>query len=98
MYDILNIFFPGNAGDSFTYHLGAPFSTRDKDNDYKSNKHCAAYHKGGWWYSNGRESNLNSLYLNGTHKSRANGINWYAWRGDYYSAIKSEMKIRPADF
>ena len=100
MYDILNIimFFPGSAGDSFTYHLGAPFSTRDQDNDYNSGKHNAEVHKGGWWYTTGRDSNLNSLYHNGTHSSRADGINWYKWKGDYYSAIRCEMKIRPADF
>ena len=100
MYDVLNIimFFPGSAGDSFTYHRGATFSARDQDNDYNSGKHNAEVHKGGWWYTTGRDSNLNSLYHNGTHPKRAEGINWDKWKGAYYSAMRSEMKIRPADF
>ena len=100
MHNVLNItlFYPGTAGDSFTSHLGAPFSTKDRDNDYASGKHCAKMSKGGWWYTQCRESNLNSLYHNGSHNSQADGINWNQWKGDNYSAMRSEMKIRPADF
>ncbi|XP_072017600.1 ficolin-2-like [Amphiura filiformis] len=39
----------GGAGDSFTFHNGQAFTTRDADNDaYGSN--CAVSFKGGWWY------------------------------------------------
>ncbi|XP_020604814.1 ryncolin-2-like [Orbicella faveolata] len=87
----------GTAGDSFTYHRGAPFSTKDQDND-EDDRHCAATFKGGWWYQTCRRANLNGLYHPGQHASHADGINWRDWKGDYYSAKRSEMKIRPADF
>lgn len=60
--------------------------------------HCAVTFKGGWWYTRCRDANLDGIYHNGTHKSRADGINWYHWRGDIYSAMKSEMKTRPTEF
>jgi len=91
------IVYPGTAGDSFTYHRGAPFSTKDQDND-EDDRHCAATFKGGWWYQTCRRANLNGLYHPGQHASHADGINWRDWKGDYYSAKRSEMKIRPADF
>ena len=87
----------GNAGDSFSYQRGALFSTKDQDNDPDA-RHCAATFKGGWWYKYCRKANLNGLYHNGSHQSYADGINWRLWKGDYYSAKRSEMKIRPADF
>ena len=87
----------GTAGDSFAYHRGAPFSTKDKDNDADS-RHCAVTFKGGWWYISCRHANLNGLYHHGQHSSHADGINWQHWKGDNYSAKRSEMKIRPADF
>ena len=91
------IVYPGTAGDSFSYQRGAPFSTKDRDND-PDNRHCAVTFKGGWWYTTCRQANLNGLYHHGTHKSHADGINWQHWKGDFYSAKRSEMKIRPADF
>ena len=89
--------YSGTAGDSFSSHRGAPFSTKDRDNDADS-RHCAVTFKGGWWYIACRNANLNGLYHHGPHKSHADGINWQHWKGDYYSAKRSEMKIRPADF
>ena len=73
------------------------FSTKDQDND-PDKRHCAVTFKGGWWYSLCRQANLNGLYQPGPHSSHADGINWYHWKGDYYSARRSEMKIRPVDF
>ena len=87
----------GTAGDSFSFQRGAPFSTKDQDND-PDKRHCAVTFKGGWWYSLCRQANLNGLYQPGPHSSHADGINWYHWKGDYYSARRSEMKIRPVDF
>jgi len=89
--------YPGTAGDSFAHHRGAPFSTKDQDNDADA-RHCAVTFKGGWWYNACRHANLNGLYHHGPHSSHADGINWHHWKGDYYSAKRSEMKIRPADF
>jgi len=82
-------------GDSLTpRHLGSKFSTRDQDNDAGS-RHCAATFKGAWWYGDCHRSNLNGLYLRGRHTSFADGVNWYFWKGYYYSLKFTEMKIKP---
>ena len=74
MYGILGHFFTfsfytGTAGDSFSYHRGHPFSTKDRDNDELPDESCAQTSSGGWWYRDCRDSNLNSPYLNGSHDS-----------------------------
>ncbi|XP_015748709.1 PREDICTED: ficolin-2-like [Acropora digitifera] len=84
----------GTAGDSMTYHNGMRFSTKDQDNDLRSDS-CAETFKGAWWYKTCHESNLNGQYLGGPHKTFADGINWLAFRGYYYSLKRSEMKLRP---
>ena len=48
----------GNAGDSFLYATGAPFSTIDNDND-NSTANCATLYMGAWWYTHCHSSNLN---------------------------------------
>ncbi|NP_001079773.1 uncharacterized protein LOC379463 precursor [Xenopus laevis] len=84
----------GNIGDSMKVHNTMPFSTKDQDNDLWS-EHCATKYKGAWWYNGCHHSNLNGLYLLGSHSSNtAEGINWYG-RGHNYSYKHSEMKIRP---
>ena len=85
--------YSGNAGDSFSYHSGKKFSTRDRDNDIWSG-HCAHSFKGAWWYGACHSSNLNGLYLFGPHNSYANGVNWSAWLGYHYSLKFTEMKFR----
>ncbi|XP_078686727.1 microfibril-associated glycoprotein 4-like [Branchiostoma floridae x Branchiostoma belcheri] len=91
--------YSGTAGDGLTYatlsHNGMYFSTRDRENDIQSNQHCAQVYKGAWWYSRCHYSNLNGLYLVGTHQSYADGVNWPPWKGERYSLKTSEMKIRP---
>ena len=89
-------FFSGTAGDSFDFHRGSAFSTKDRDNDVNSRQHCAVDWKGGWWYSRCQHSNLNGLYLKGS--SSLSGVRWYHWRKDNESLKISEMKIRPNDF
>jgi len=81
-------------GDSLTWHKGQKFSTLDQDNDADS-RSCSALYKGGWWYRSCHVSNLNGPYLGGPHDSYADGIEWKAWTGYYYSLKGSEMKIRP---
>ncbi|XP_066295017.1 microfibril-associated glycoprotein 4-like isoform X3 [Branchiostoma lanceolatum] len=84
----------GTAGDSMDHHNGRPFSTKDRDYD-DSSASCAQAYKGAWWYGSCHNSNLNGLYHAGSHTSRADGVNWNAWKGFYYSLKHTEMKIRP---
>ena len=73
------------------------FSTKDADNDIYKEASCSLLFRGAWWYSNCHGSNLNGFYYGGPHKSYADGIEWYAFRGYYYSLKTTEMKIAVAD-
>ena len=84
--------YSGTAGDSFWYHNGMKFTTKDKDNDNHA-KNCAVVFKGAWWYKQCHEANLNGLYLKGPHTSPSDGVNWLLFRNNY-SLKLSEMKIR----
>jgi len=86
--------YSGTAGDSLNGHRDRPFSTKDRDNDNTS-RNCATLYKGAWWYNSCHHSNLNGLYHKGKHSSYGDGVNWYHWKGDYYSAKRAEMKIKP---
>lgn len=48
-------------GDSLTYHNNAVFSTKDRD-PMPFITRCAMSYRGGWWYKNCHEANLNGLY------------------------------------
>ena len=71
------------------------FSTKDRDNDIDG-LNCAETYKGAWWYAKCHRANLNGLYLTGNTTSYANGVNWYSWKGFFYSIKMTEMKIRRA--
>ena len=70
------------------------FSTKDQDSDqFKTS--CAQRSKGAaWWYSSCHKSNLNGMYFNGQHASHADGVNWFTFRGLYYSLKRTEMKVK----
>ena len=86
--------YSGTAGDSFSRPNGKQFSTKDRDHDTSSDN-CASVYHGAWWYDACHSSNLNGKYLNGPHKSYANGINWYSFKGYHNSLKMTEMKVRP---
>ena len=72
---------------------GMQFSTNDNDNDVGVAS-CAQNYKGAWWYNDCLHSNLNGLYLEGQHSPHADGVNWGAFRGIYYSLKRTEMKVK----
>ena len=82
------------AGDALSFHSEQSFSTPDKDNDAHLDKHCSKEFKGGWWFKDCHESNLNGVwYANGDpSRSDNEGIVWQTWQS---SSLKtSVMAIR----
>ena len=77
-----------------TFCSDMQFSTRDSDNDLKPEGSCAQQFKGAWCYSHCHHSNLNGLYLNGSHLSHAIGVNWLPFRGFHYSLKRTETKVK----
>uniref|UniRef100_A0A4W6F154 Tenascin XB n=1 Tax=Lates calcarifer TaxID=8187 RepID=A0A4W6F154_LATCA len=86
--------FNGTAGDSLTYHNDRIFSTKDRDPAPFITR-CAMSYRGGWWYKNCHEANLNGLYgIDVKHQ----GVIWTTWKGKDFSIPFTEMKMRPASF
>ncbi|XP_063321761.1 tenascin [Pelmatolapia mariae] len=86
--------YSGTAGDSLSYHNNRIFSTKDRDLAPFVTR-CAMSYRGGWWYKNCHEANLNGLYgVNTKHQ----GVIWTAWKGKDFSIPFTEMKMRPAAF
>uniref|UniRef100_A0A3B3Z630 Tenascin XB n=1 Tax=Periophthalmus magnuspinnatus TaxID=409849 RepID=A0A3B3Z630_9GOBI len=86
--------YSGTAGDSMSYHNNRIFSTKDRD-PVSFITRCAMSYRGGWWYKNCHEANLNGLYgINSKHQ----GIIWTSWKGKEASIPFTEMKMRPTDF
>ena len=77
-----------------TFCSDMQFSTRDNDNDEKPDGSCAQKYQGAWWYSYCLHSNLNGLYLIGSHFSFGNGVNWKPFKGYHYSLKSTEMKVK----
>ncbi|XP_041361678.1 microfibril-associated glycoprotein 4-like [Gigantopelta aegis] len=93
-YRLFVIGYSGDAGDSLSFQHGSQFSAKNLDKDVDS-RDCAKTFGGAWWYFKCHYSNLNGLYLKGSHTSYANGVNWRTFKGYYHSLKKTEMKIRP---
>ncbi|XP_060915332.1 tenascin isoform X1 [Labrus mixtus] len=86
--------YSGTAGDSLTYHNTRLFSTKDRDPTPFITR-CAMSYRGGWWYKNCHEANLNGLYgIDVKHQ----GIIWTSWKGKEHSISFTEMKMRPSAF
>lgn len=84
-----------NPGNSFEQHSDKQFSTIDADNDLDG-VNCAVQLRGGWWYHNCHDSNLNGVYRRSNFKGAyADGITWYEWHDQWYSLKTTEMKISP---
>ncbi|XP_062265534.1 tenascin-X isoform X2 [Platichthys flesus] len=86
--------YSGDAGDSLSYHNNRVFSTKDRDPSPFITR-CAMSYRGGWWYQNCHQANLNGLYgIDVKHQ----GIIWTSWKGKDTSIAFTEMKMRPASF
>ncbi|XP_056001826.1 ryncolin-1-like [Ostrea edulis] len=89
--------FRGSFGmkDSFAYHNGMKFSTKDSDND-RSSSNCAVSYGNGWWFNTCHHSNLNGVYYRKPTVSN-NGMTWERWDNkrnwDYLKS--SKMMIKP---
>lgn len=83
--------YSGDAGDAMAVCNGQRFSARGDENG----NNCPNLFKGGWWYDSCHEANPNGLYLAGSHSSYADGMEWYQWKGYYYSLKFTELKLRP---
>ncbi|XP_028833086.1 angiopoietin-related protein 4 [Denticeps clupeoides] len=80
---------------------GLPFSTRDKDNDQKSDINCAQHLSGGWWFSSCGRSNLNGRYFltppPKQRHQRKQGVFWKTWHGRYYPLKTTAMMVGPPE-
>ena len=86
--------YSGTATDSLgSYHNGRKFTTRDNDNDLRSERNCAEWVVGAWWHNACYYSNLNGRYFNSAIKNQE-GIIWYRWTNAQISLKFTEMKTR----
>jgi len=79
------------------HHVGMKFSTKDRDNDI-NHESCANNYRSCWWFKTCHACDLNGYYFKGgplSKQDEASGINWWYFKGHYYSLKFSEMKIRP---
>ncbi|CAC5374032.1 Fibrinogen-like protein A,Ryncolin-4,Angiopoietin-related protein 7,Angiopoietin-related protein 1,Ficolin-3,Ficolin-1-B,Techylectin-5A,Ficolin-2,Ryncolin-1,Tenascin-R,Fibrinogen-like protein 1,Angiopoietin-1,Fibrinogen C domain-containing protein 1-A,Tenascin-N,Ryncolin-3,Tenascin,Fibroleukin,Fibrinogen C domain-containing protein 1,Fibrinogen gamma chain,Ryncolin-2,Fibrinogen beta chain,Angiopoietin-related protein 6,Techylectin-5B,Angiopoietin-related protein 2,Angiopoietin-2,Ficolin-1-A,Fibrinogen gamm len=84
--------YSGNANDGMAFHNGMKFSTKDQDNDKKS-RDCAKLAKGGWWYADCHDVNLNGVYKTGK-TSNWDVVSWNKIQGSTYSMKFARMMIR----
>ncbi|XP_048769025.2 fibrinogen C domain-containing protein 1-A-like [Ostrea edulis] len=86
--------FSGTAGDSLiNAHNGMYFSTKDRENDIHTSANCAKEYKGGWWYSNCHDSNLNGPYLSSPEINSV-AIVWQYFHNKDEALKATKMMIR----
>ena len=84
----------GSCIDAFSYNVGAPFSTKDRDADSYASRNCAVDHQGAWWYKMCTECNLNGKY-NPLAGQEITGIYWYQINNKPVCLKWVEIKIQP---
>ena len=92
----------GGTYDSMAISNGAPFTTRDRDNDAWSAANCAKVFGGAWWSKSCFQTNLNAnLFMihvpedyNGPYSPHDNRLYWSDGSIAHYFT-KAQMKIRP---
>ncbi|XP_059154486.1 ficolin-1-like [Physella acuta] len=81
----------GNVEDQFSSHNGQEFTTIDSDNDRWSGGNCAVDRRGGWWYNECHNVNVNGEWASRVYKK---GIHWYSIT-DYSDSLDFVlMKLR----
>ena len=82
------------SGDSMTYNDGTQFTTTDRDNDEYSGNCAKGLGRGGWWYVDCTNANLNGVYHHSPSAPDATGIWWWYWHGNRYSLKATTMMIQ----
>ncbi|XP_062599673.1 angiopoietin-related protein 2-like [Saccostrea cucullata] len=85
-----------DIGDSMANHNGMLFTTYDADNDEnkaKNNGNCAIILRGGWWYKNCGDCNLNGEYSHERYPPD-DRVYWKDYGGFQESLKEVTMKIR----
>lgn len=87
--------YAGTAGDSLTtLHNGAPFSTKDQNNDVTGHN-CPELFNSAWWFKHCKDADLNGKYVAQESGTTYRGIKWEALLGMNKNLKSVEMKIRP---
>lgn len=88
--------YSGTAGDSLSCSNLSPFSTHDHNTGVHSQLSCPQQLRGGWWYTDCGESNLNGEYeyleTAPNYQSQVPQLYWYSW---LFPMKSVEMMIRP---
>ena len=88
--------YQGTGGDSLAKHFNKKFSTFDKDNDDYGGNCATNWGKGGWWYKNCFQSNLNGLNPGQGDTSVTGAMSWIAFQKKWHYSLKSDyMAIKP---
>ncbi|XP_035795007.1 microfibril-associated glycoprotein 4-like [Anopheles albimanus] len=84
--------YKGTAGDALGCSRVKKFSTKDRDNDWSTERHWAVHNEGAWWYGpNGSSSNLNGRYMDGFNEKS----NWWNYYKNFYLGLSfTRMMIR----